>query len=123
MFSTNKSLILYTAFLFLPISMLLSANTLQGFHKQDVVVEVAHFSQLKHVAVIQNALQEVSANSKVAIVCPEKGWLVIELDLDQIASENQLESILRPTGIGILIKSGATRKQVMDACGGDIMKL
>lgn len=123
MLSLKKFLILCIAFLCLPLSTLFSADGQWGFHKQDVVVEVAHFSQSKHISVIQNALLEVSANSKVVLVCPDKGWLIIELDLDQIANEMQLESILKPTGLGVLIKSGATRKEVMRACGGDIIKL
>jgi hypothetical protein len=92
-------------------------------HKVDVVLEIAHFSQQKHLSLLSNALEEVSPDSKIALVCPDKGWLVVELNLDQIANENQLENIFKPTGIGILIKTGATRKQVMDACEGDIVKL
>jgi hypothetical protein len=92
-------------------------------HKVDVVLEITHFSQQKHLSLVSNALEEVSPDSKIALVCPDKGWLVVELNLDQIANENQLESILKPTGLGVLIKTGATRKQVMDACGGDLVKL
>jgi hypothetical protein len=92
-------------------------------HKVDVVLEITHFSQQKHLSLLSNALEEVSPDSKIALVCPDKGWLVVELNLDQIANENQLENIFKPTGIGILIKTGATRKQVMDACEGDIVKL
>ena len=88
----------------------------------EVVVEVSHFNALKHLPAIENALNEVSEQSGVKLICPDKGWLVIEINLHQIANAEQLEAILKTSGIHCIVKTNATRKEVIEACQGDLIK-
>ncbi|MBL7923522.1 MAG: hypothetical protein JNL88_04925 [Bacteroidia bacterium] len=91
-------------------------------HRSVVVIEVRNFNPEKHLGLLNNALLEVSPESRVQLACLPKGWVLLSIDPAQIGSALQLENILKSTGLSFLIKEGADQKMLEQACGETLQK-
>ncbi|MBK7889071.1 MAG: hypothetical protein IPJ86_17785 [Bacteroidetes bacterium] len=93
-----------------------------GGHYIDRVVEIQSFSNAKHVTFLTQLLQDYSGNSAIVLTCEEQGWVVFKIDLDEISGDDQLSAILKSAGLQFLIKEGAVKKDVVNACKGELHK-
>lgn len=93
----------------------------QPGHYREVVLEVSAFSPEKHKPLINFSLKPSLGESYVSAICETNGWVVIALDLNSGATEEQLLQLLKPTGIGFIIKHNANAEQVKRACNGQFI--
>ena len=91
-------------------------------HFNEVVLEIKNFSAVKNVPQLSTVLAEYSVDSYVYITCEQSGWVVLRIETSQVVSMEHLESILKNASMDYIIKSGATSKEVIAACDGDIKK-
>jgi hypothetical protein len=57
------------------------------------------------------------------LTCEDQGWVVFKIDLDDISGDDQLCChIESPPGLQFLIKVGAAKKDVVNACKGELRK-
>lgn len=92
----------------------------QPGHYREVVLEISDFSLEKHTPMINFTMKPSLGESYISLVCEANGWVVLALDLNSGATEEQLLTMLKPTGISFLIKKDATAEQVKSACKGPL---
>jgi len=115
-----RKVILFLFFL-LFINLTVSAQT-GGGHFIERVVEIKNFTNAKHVPLLAQLLQDFSENSAIILSCEEQGWVVFKIDLSEMAGDEQLAVILKTAGMEYVIKEGADKKDVVNACKGNLHK-
>ncbi|MBL0095105.1 MAG: hypothetical protein IPP46_00490 [Bacteroidetes bacterium] len=91
-------------------------------HFVDRVVEINNFTNAKHVSLLTQLLQDYSENSAIILTCEDQGWVVFKIDLDDINGDEQLAAILKSADLQFIIKVGAAKKDVVNACKGELRK-
>ncbi len=109
-------------FLFLLDQSLAKAQAVDGPFVERVI-EIKHFNNAKMSPLLEQLIQNYSENSQLILTCESQGWVVIKLDLSELAGAEQLSEILKQSGFEWVIKEGATRKEVSEGCTGVLIKL
>jgi hypothetical protein len=121
----QNNIMLHKVILFLVFIQFSNLSTLAqsgSGHFVDRVVEINNFTNAKHVSLLTQLLQDYSENSAIILTCEDQGWVVFKIDLDDINGDEQLAAILKSADLQFIIKVGAAKKDVVNACKGELRK-
>ncbi len=117
MFRKVISLLFFISF-FIPAAFAQNA----GGNFTEKVIEIKNFSNVKHAQLIAGVLDQYAEGSSLMLACEEQGWVVLRINLTEVKDDEQLEVVLKLTGLECIVKNDASRKDVSAACKGDLTK-
>ncbi|MBK9636445.1 MAG: hypothetical protein IPO63_00980 [Bacteroidetes bacterium] len=115
----DSKLLYYFIFLFL-----LFTAKVQSMdpHEVEMVVEIKNFNASKHLPLLENLIEATSPNIMVIASCEQKGWVVFKIIEQKFNVNDQIELLMKASGLDFIIKEGATKKDVSIACNEPVYK-
>ncbi|MBK7965801.1 MAG: hypothetical protein IPK10_11290 [Bacteroidetes bacterium] len=86
----------------------------------EIVVEIKNFSATKHLPLLGSVIEATAPHVLIIASCDQKGWVVFKLIEQKLNVNDEVEFLMKASGLDFIIKEGATKKDVTIACNNGI---